>query len=268
MSATSVPLTIAALTGRERTRALLRHSFPRQQFKVQSLRSAPDLERLIRSTLVDAVLVDMCIPSEEGWRALGLAREFPSAPFFAVVHLRPSEAAVMARCATEVADLIVEPVDDRVVRDLVVPRAFSARFARALAVPPASLGLGGELLSAAWRHIVLHAGRPVTTAAVAKALGVTREHLSRSFSSRSGANLKRVIDLVRLVAAAELCKNPGYDVADVARVLDYASPSHLSTAAQRIAGTRAAHLARLRAVDVIERFVRGRTRSRRSPRPE
>lgn len=263
---TAVLLTIAALTGRERTRALLRNSFPRQQFRVLSLRNAQELEENIRRTLVDAVVVDMCPPTEDGWRALRLAREFPSAPFFAVVHLKPGEAAVVARCAAEVTDLIVEPVDDRVIRELVTPRSFSARFARALAVPPPPLELGGELLTKAWRHIVAYAGRPVTTAAVAGALGVTREHLSRSFSAQSGANLKRVIDLVRLVAAAELCKNPGYDVADVARVLEYASPSHLSTAAQRIAGARAAHLARLRAVDVIDRFVRGRSRSRRASR--
>ena len=55
---------------------------------------------------------------------------------------------------------------------------------------------------------------------------------------------------------------PGYDVADVARVLEYASSSHLSTTSQRIAGTRPASLARLRAVDLIERFLKGRARSR------
>jgi AraC-like DNA-binding protein len=64
------------------------------------------------------------------------------------------------------------------------------------------------------------------------------------------------------MAAAELAKNPGYDVADVARVLEYASSSHLSTTSQRIAGTRPASLARLRGVDLIDRFVKGRTRSR------
>jgi hypothetical protein len=48
----------------------------------------------------------------------------------------------------------------------------------------------------------------------------------------------------------------------VARVLEYASSSHLSTTSQRIAGTKPASLARLRAVDLIDRFVKGRTRSR------
>jgi AraC-like DNA-binding protein len=102
----------------------------------------------------------------------------------------------------------------------------------------------------------------VRTDTAAAALGVPREHLSRAFSAGGAANLKRVVDLVRLIAAAELAKNPGYDVADVARVLEYASSSHLSTTAQRIAGTRPASLARLRAVDLVDRFVKGRTRSR------
>ena len=68
-------------------------------------------------------------------------------------------------------------------------------------------------------------------------------------------NLKRVIDLVRLIAAAELAKNPGYDMRDVAEVLGFASSSHLSSTAQRVVGHASpASLARLRAVDLVERF--------------
>ena len=93
---------------------------------------------------------------------------------------------------------------------------------------------------------------------------MTREHLSRSFSSAGAPNLKRVIDLVRLLAAAELSKNPGYDVRDVARVLGFASASHLSSTAQRVVGTKPASLSRLRAIDLFERFGQGRGRSRRS----
>jgi AraC-like DNA-binding protein len=102
----------------------------------------------------------------------------------------------------------------------------------------------------------------VRTAGLAEALGVTREHLSRTFAADGAPNLKRIIDLVRLISAAELSKNPGYDVRDVAKVLSFASSSHLSSTAQRIAGTRPASLARLRTVDLIERFNRGHARSR------
>jgi AraC-like DNA-binding protein len=67
---------------------------------------------------------------------------------------------------------------------------------------------------------------------------------------------------VRLLAAAELAKNPGYDIRDVASVLDFASSSHLSSTAQRIVGTKPASLARLRSVDLIQRFCKGHGRSR------
>jgi AraC-like DNA-binding protein len=103
---------------------------------------------------------------------------------------------------------------------------------------------------------------PVRTDTIAAVVGVTREHLSRAFAAGSAPNVKRVIDLVRLIAAAELAKNPGYDIRDVALVLGFASASHLSTTAQRVVGMRPSSLARLRAVDLFERFTMGRGRSR------
>ena len=102
----------------------------------------------------------------------------------------------------------------------------------------------------------------VAADALAAAIGVTREHLSRTFAAAGAPNLKRVIDLVRLIATAELAKNPGYDIGDVARILGFASSSHLSSTAQRVVGTRPASLSRLRAVDLVERFAQGRFRSR------
>ena len=82
------------------------------------------------------------------------------------------------------------------------------------------------------------------------------------FGAGGAPTLKRVIDLVRLCAAAELAKNPAFDARDVARVLGFASSSHLSTTAQRVIGTKPASLSRLRTVDLFDRFVRGRGRSR------
>ena len=115
---------------------------------------------------------------------------------------------------------------------------------------------------ASWRAILAGGGRPVRTSALAKAAGVSREHLSRNFSGLGSPNLKRVIDLVRMIAAAELAKNPGLDIRDIAHILGFASSSHLAVTAQRVLGTRPASLSRLRTVDLIERFVQGRTRSR------
>ena len=254
---------IVAHTTRERGRVLLRAAFPRRRARLVLTRSADELEATFRSSLVDAAVVDLASAGDDTWRAAGLAREFPSVPFFGLCALRASEAPALAQCAAlEFADVVVESIDDTVCRELVLRHAFSSRFALALDEPPAPLELDTPLQRSTWRCIVAWAGRPVRTQVLADVLGVTREHLSRTFAADGAPNLKRVIDLVRLIAAAELAKNPGYDVRDVAAVLDFASSSHLSSTAQRVVGTRPASLARLRAVDLVERFTKGHGRSR------
>jgi len=261
--AAAPPPLIVLHTTRERARALIRAAFPRRRARLLLARSADELESFFRTALVDAAIVDLTAASEDTWRAASLALEFPSVPFFGLCALRASEAPALAQCASlDFADVVVESVDDAVCRDIVLRHAFSNRFALALHAPPPLLELDTPLQQGAWRCIVAWSGRPVRTQLLANALGVTREHLSRTFAAAGAPNLKRVIDLVRLIAAAELAKNPGYDVRDVAAVLDFASSSHLSSTAQRIVGTRPASLARLRAVDLIERFTKGHRRSR------
>jgi transcriptional regulator GlxA family with amidase domain len=212
---------------------------------------------------VDAVVVEAANANDMTWRAISLAGEFPSAPFFALLPLRPVDAAVAARSiAAGCVDLIVEGVDEVVARPMISAVSFSTRLRRALAHPPESLGLSSSLQENVWREIVSRAGTPVSTDALARSAGLSREHLSRKFSNAGSPNLKRIIDLVRIIAAAELAKNPGLDVRDVARVLGFASSSHLAVATARIAGTRPASLARLRGADIVERFAQGRGRSR------
>ncbi len=266
----TVPCTVVALATRERSRTLLRQAFPRRVASLHVVKSSRELARHFHKRLVDAAIVDLGHPSEDTIAALTLAREFPSAPFIALTPLRPSDTSLVARAAaSDFSEVVVEHVDDAVFRELVEGQGFTNRFAIALATPPESLGISTPIQRAAWGHLIQHGGRPVLTEGIALAMGVTREHLSRAFAAGGGPNIKRVIDLVRLIAAAELAKNPGYDVGDVADVLGFASSSHLSTAATRIAGTRPTSLARLRAIDLIERFARDRSRSRRNPpRPQ
>ncbi|MFL5545809.1 MAG: helix-turn-helix domain-containing protein [Gemmatimonadaceae bacterium] len=248
---------------RERAKALVRAAFPRRKWRIISTRSAEELEDVFRKVLVDAALIDLGSPGEDAWKAAAFAAEFPSAAFFAIMPLRASDTPAAARCASlGFIDLIVEGIDDNAARDLVQPHAFSTRFRQALGEPPQTLGLTTPLQKSAWEVIVSHSGRPVTTKELAQAVGLSREHLSRNFAKPGAPNLKRVIDLVRLIAAAELAKNPGHDIRDIARILDFASSSHLAVTAQRIFGTRPASLARLRTTDLIDRFAQGRTRSR------
>jgi len=257
------PPVVVLYSSRDRARSVARAAFPRRRARLLLAKTPEELEHTFRTSLVDATIVDLAGAGEETWRAARLAREFPSVPFFGLTTLRASESPALAQCATlDFADVLVESVDDTVLRHLVLREAFSTRFAVALYDPPEALALSTPLQQQAWRGIVGWAGRPVRTQLLADALKVTREHLSRTFAAEGGPNLKRVIDLVRLIAAAELAKNPGYDVRDVAEVLDFASSSHLSSTAQRIVGTKPTSLARLRAVDLVERFTRGHGRSR------
>lgn len=255
--------TLVVHAPRERARTVVRTVFPRRKWRIITTRVPEELDGVFRRVLVDAVLMDLGAADDTTWKAAAFAAEFPSAPFFAILPLRPTDAPVAARCAAlGFIDVIVEGIDDSVARELIFPHAFTTRFREALLDPPPALGLSTPLQRATWEVIVSHAGRPVTTSQLAKAVGLSREHLSRNFARPGAPNLKRVIDLVRLVSAAELAKNPGHDIRDIARILGFASSSHLAVTAQRIFGTRPASLARLRTTDLIDRFAQGRTRSR------
>jgi AraC-like DNA-binding protein len=277
--------TLVLYAPRERARAFVRAAFPKRKWKVVAVRDIAEFRDTFRTILIDAALVDIgsavaatsaggeatgnpallasASANDDSWRIASLAHEFPSAPFFGITPMRATDAPAIARSAAlEFCDILVDGIDEQVARDLVAPRTFSSRLAAALNEPPPSLGLKTEMQLATWRGIVASGGRPVRTAGLAKAVGVSREHLSRHFSAPGSPNLKRVIDLVRMIGAAELAKNPGLDIRDVARILGFASSSHLAVTAQRVLGTRPASLSRLRTVDLIERFTQGRTRSR------
>ena len=257
--------TIVVYAQRERARTLVRSVFPRRRNRVVFTRTLEDFEAAFKDNLVDAAIVDVGGAQEDTWRVASRAREYPSVPFFALAALRAAEGPALAQCAMyEFADVLVDGVDDGVAREIVAQASFSARFARALDDPPPALGLDTPLQQAAWRFIVSHAGCPVRTSSLATVLDVTREHLSRSFAADGAPNLKRIIDLVRILGAAELSKNPGYDLRDVANILSFASSSHLSSTAMRVVGTKPMSLTRLRTVDLIDRFVKGHGRSRGS----
>lgn len=249
---------VVAHAPRARTRELVRTSIPRRAGRIAITRSLGTLERRLHATLVDVVVVDLGGP-DDAMGAAALAREFPSVAFVAVTPFRAVDAPSIAACANcGVADILADGVDDAMLRRAVALLGFSVRFASALSEPPRELGLDSRIQRSAWRFIAARAGRVVRTQELAKALAVTREHLSRSFghTGKPQATLKRVIDLVRLLAAAELAKNPGYDLRDVVRLLGYASVSQLSTVAERLVGRPATSLARLRPSDLIEGFMR------------
>jgi len=251
---------LVVLLKRERARALVRAAFPRRRAHLITAKTAADIGTLLIEQLIDGVLIDSGA-GEDSAKALAMAADFPTVPFFLVTPLLPQDSPTIARAVDGgIAELLVEGLDDASTRELVLKRSFSARFETALFVPPPTLQLETPLQIAVWQSVIRRAGRPVRTDQLAKELGVSREHLSRSFAVGHAPTLKRVIDLVRIIAAAELSKNPGYDVRDVAVVLGFASSSHLSGTSQRLVGARASSLTRLRTVDLLDRFAAMRER--------
>jgi AraC-like DNA-binding protein len=251
---------LVTLLKRERARALVRTAFPRRRAHLIAAKSATDIGELLVQQLIDGVLIDGGA-GEDAQKSLALAADFITVPFFLITPSMPQDSPTIAKAVEcGIAELIVEGVDDAGTRDMVLRRSFSYRFERALFAPPPSLQLETPLQIAVWQSVVKRAGRPVRTDQLAKELGVSREHLSRSFAVGNAPTLKRVIDLVRIISAAELSKNAGFDVRDVAVVLGFASSSHLSGTSQRLVGARASSLTRLRTIDLLDRFVTMRER--------
>lgn len=251
---------LVVLLKRERAKALVRSAFPRRRAHLITAKTSADIGELLVQQLIDGVLIDSGAGDDSG-KALGMAADFPTVPFFLVTPSLPQDSPTIAKAIDGgITELLVEGLDDVAARDIVLRRSFSQRFERALFIPPPALQLETPLQIAVWQSVVKRAGRPVRTDQLAKELGVSREHLSRSFAVGNAPTLKRVIDLVRVIAAAELSKNPGFDVRDVAVVLGFASSSHLSGTSQRLVGARASSLTRLRTVDLLDRFVLMRER--------
>jgi AraC-like DNA-binding protein len=231
---------------------------------VQSCRTAGELERALGQSLTDAVVLDARLPGAR--ETLLLAhRAYPLVPRFVFAAFRPEDAELLRVCVIEArAHPLVEGVEDAVLGDLIVPRTASSARLVSLAGAPRLLRLTDAIQQRAWLEVLRRVGGRLRTVDVARALRVSREHLSRQFGAGGAPNLKRVIDLARTATAADLLANPGHNVRGVARILGFASSSHLSGAARRVAGVSARDLAAMGPRGVLEAFLRGRTRSRRA----
>jgi AraC-like DNA-binding protein len=251
---------VALFHPRGEARRAVQRGYPRALGSVRLCRSLAGVERLLDQRLVDALVIDV---KADPAGALALAARFPRIPSYAFSAFRPDDGALLAACRRAgLAGVLVEGVDNAAAGEWLGTRtALTARRA-ALADGPRLLRLTDRLQLAAWHEIERRVATPITTGDLAQALRVTREHLSREFAVGGAPNLKRVIDLVRTACAADLLANPGYRVATVARILGFASASHLAAAARRVAGVTPVGLRTLGPRGVLARFARGRTRSR------
>jgi AraC-like DNA-binding protein len=242
-------------------RAVMRRGFRARGDRVVGCRGPEQLARIFQAELVDAVVVG----AEPGRleATVSLASRFPRVPVFLAGPFRPDDAPLLlAYWRGGVRSILVDGVDDHAAAELVSAQGASRLRRRALRDAPRLLRLTEPLQLRAWEEVLRRVGTPTTTAQVAKALRVTREHLSREFAAGGAPNIKRVIDLARILCAADLLANPGYSVATVARVLRFSSPSHLAGCAKRIVGASPTELPRLGLRGVLARFLKGRMRSR------
>lgn len=241
-------------------RAVMRRGLRRRGVRLVGCRTPEQLERVFRAELVDAVVVGAGARMD---LTLALAARFPRVPFFLAGAIKPDDASlVLAYRQGGVRAILVDGVDDYAAAELVWARGASSERRRALRDAPRLLRLTEPLQVRAWDEVMGRVGSATTTAQVAAALRVTREYLSREFAAGGAPNIKRVIDLARILCAADLLGNPGYSVASVAGVLRFSSTSHLAGCTRRIVGGNPSDLPRLGLQGVLGRFLRGRTRSR------
>jgi AraC-like DNA-binding protein len=251
---------IAALLESRTAIAALRRTLPRGGPRLVTCRSPTGLRRVLENRLVDAVVL---APSLTLLPELAdLRSRLPGVPVVAYAPFRPDDGELLLACRRHAVPIAVEGVDDPVVGDMVARTSVTAERRRALAEAPRMLRLTEPLQRSAWNLLLSEVERPVRTTDLAHRLEVSREHLSRQFGAGGAPNLKRVIDLTRIACAAQLLANPGYSIPIVVRLLHFASSSHLSGTARRIANVSTGGLGPLGPRGVLQAFVRGNTRSR------
>lgn len=239
----------------------LRRAVPRGQLSVLTCRTTRAVQRLLVTRVVDAIALGPLAAHRCDLAQLRLA--FPVLPLFVFGPFRPDDAdQLLEYHRLGVQCVIVEGVDDAVLGEVLSRRSLTAARRQALAAAPRLLRLTEEIQLQTWLLLVSNMDRAYSTAALAKSLAVSREHLSRQFGAGGAPNLKRVIDFLRVVTACQLLANPGYTLPVVSRLLGFATPSHLNATARRIGGTRIRDLVTEGPSGVLARFVRGHTRSR------
>lgn len=249
--------TVAALGATRPMVQALRRTLPRGEATVTVCRTPAALERLLLAQFVDAVVAGAAALG--GGLLVRLAGRFPALPVLAWAPLRSEDAAqLLAWRDAGLTGVLVDGVDEPACGELVARRAMSRPVRAALAHAAPALRLRDDLQLAAWELVAAAAsGRPPAVAELAKALRVSREHLSRRFGAGGAPTLKAASDLARVAWASALLANPGCPVAAAARILGFASASHLAVASRRVARVAPAALAGLGPRGVVAAFVAG-----------
>ena len=254
---------VAALLDSSSGVAALRRTISGSPVRLLSCRSATALSRACEERFLDSIVLGLKALRDVD--LLDLKTRFPRLPIIVYAALRPGDGEIMLQLveSRSVSALVVEGVDDAVVGDLVLRHGLARERELALADAPRLLRLREDIQKSAWNFLVKAAGRPIETVEVADELGVSREHLSRQFGAGGAPNLKRVIDLLRVVCASQLLANPGHDTQAVSGMLGFSSTGHLTQVSKRITAGPVDRLAELGPRGILGKFVRVGMRSRR-----
>ena len=254
---------VAALLDSRSALLSLRRTLAPVPPSVIACHGAPRLRHAIEDRLLDGIVVGQ--KALRNPELLQLRVQFPALPVVVYASFKPDDGVLLERLEGPggVAAVAVEGVDDAIVGEMVRRAGLSSERRSLLASAPRYLRLSEPIQQKAWSLLVGAVALPVRTDQVARWMGTSREHLSRQFAAGGAPNLKRVIDMLRVVTATQLLANPGYSIADVARLLGFASTAHLGLTTERIAGVKAIDLHRTPPARIFEAFLRHSTRSRR-----
>ena len=254
---------VAALLDSRSALVSLRRTLAPVPPSVIACQGAPRLRRVVEDRLLDAIVLGQkALRNEE---LLQLRGQFPALPIVVYGTFKPDDGELLARLEGPggATAIVVEGVEDALAGEIVRRAALSTERKRLLTNAPRYLRLSEPIQQKAWNLLVGSVALPVRTSDVAKWMGTSREHLSRQFAAGGAPNLKRVIDMLRVVTATQLLANPGYTIPDVARLLGFASTPHFALTVSRIAKVEAQELRRIAPARIFESCVRHSTRSRR-----
>jgi AraC-like DNA-binding protein len=222
---------------RERPRHLLARAFPRGRTQIIMVRDADGIEHALRTTLVDAIIVDLQPggASSVGWRAIEYATRHAPVPAAALIAPRAMDPSLLSRLhAAGVSAILLDGVDDAMLRVLLQPVLLTSRFTARADVLLDAHGIG-PLADAVWRTGVSHVGRLNSVATLARQLGLSREHLARALAAAGAPSPKQLLDLVRLLVVQTQLR-AGVPVALAAARLGFSSVSHLARSARAATG--------------------------------
>jgi AraC-like DNA-binding protein len=215
----------------------LSRAWPRGRAQIHVVRDADAIDAALQTMLVDAVIVDLLpgATNSVGWRAVERAAAHAPVPAVALVAPRALDPTLLARLhGAGVSTVVVDGVDDTMLRVLLQPVLLSTRFALRADILLDAHGFG-PLADAVWRTGVSHVGRLTSVAAIARLLGSSREHLSRSLRAAGAPGPKQLLELVRLLVV-QVQLSEGVPVALAARRVGYSSTSHLARSARSVTG--------------------------------